>query len=282
MRRLFYLPVLLAIGYLAYGQDDTQILDLKMQLLESKMQLLDSKMESWGSNSDDLNAKLQMIDSILQVLETELKPNPKDDISIQTDYKTAVKLDPARLFEGTFLLSYERRINPRLSVEISGLGTYVTRNGLGGGYLKLQSFSSYDLESNSYTPYYGRMLTGWGSIIRVKNYLSYKFNPDIKAPTGLYAASQLMYRKIWIKGNSYNVFYEPEEVTQNLDIFSGGVLLGGKFVFLKVLCIDIYAGGVMRLSRYTDEDSFTKFKKWYNIDYSGVLPTAGINVGILK
>jgi len=38
----------------------------------------------------------------------------------------------------------------------------------------------------------------------------------------------------------------------------------------------------LRLSKYFRESHFTKYKKWNNIDYSGVLPTAGISIGILK
>ncbi len=62
----------------------------------------------------------------------------------------------------------------------------------------------------------------------------------------------------------------------------GGVIIGSKFTLAKVLCIDAYIGGGMRLSKYYNEKTFTKYKKWYNIDYSGILPTAGINIGILK
>ena len=54
------------------------------------------------------------------------------------------------------------------------------------------------------------------------------------------------------------------------------------FPVFDVLSVDIHIGGVLRLSKYYRESHFTKYKKWNNIDYSGVLPTAGISIGILK
>ena len=94
-----------------------------------------------------------------------------------------------------------------------------------------------------------------------------------------------MYRKIFIEGIEYyweNNEYKEQIIKQNLDVFSTGVTLGYQLHISNMLSVDIFAGGVIRLSKYVNENSFTKFKEWNNIDYSGVLPTAGIKIGILQ
>jgi hypothetical protein len=103
----------------------------------------------------------------------------------------------------------------------------------------------------------------------------------------LYAASYAMYRRVWISGLDMQYFPEEEEwrdveIMQKLNILAGGVIIGWQFPIAKVLSLDFFAGGVIRLSHYDNESGFTKYKKWDNIDYSGVLPRAGVKIGILK
>ena len=130
-----------------------------------------------------------------------------------------------------------------------------------------------------------RNITGLGGCVKGKNYLFSKINPEKKAPLGLYAAPQLMYRRIWITGNKL-VLEDDEwvekEITQYLNVFAGGVILGTKISFMKVLAVDLYVGGNIRLCKYDNESGFTKYKGSKNIDYSGITPTVGISVGILK
>ena len=94
-----------------------------------------------------------------------------------------------------------------------------------------------------------------------------------------------MYRNLTISGMTYPLMvdhYEEIEVTQHLNVFAGGVVLGGKFALMKVFSVDVFIGGMMRLSQYRGDSRFTRYKQWNNIDYSGVLPTAGISLGILQ
>ncbi len=275
-----------------YGQDtinhrkSEQLLDLKLQLLDAKLQLLDTKLELLESEPVyRVNLKLRQLDSVFQSMEIKPETLETDTIIVKL-YKSAIKLNPFRLFEGTFQLSYERAINDKLSIDVAGMGTYAsTGSGLGGGYVKSQELALFDARTNSYNSYNAEMITGWGVFVQAKSFLLTKYYSNLKAPIGLYAAPQLMYRDILITGIE-NVWtdtvYVEKEVKQNLDVLAAGVILGVKFAFLKVLCIDIYVGGVMRLSKYDNESSLTKYKKWNNIDYSGVLPTAGINIGVLK
>ncbi len=215
-----------------------------------------------------------------------LKAGQKNKDTLVKPFTQAITINMARIFEGSLQLGYEKAIKKNLSLDVSLLGTYVTKDGIGGGYLQTQQLAYADITTNSYINYSGSMIRGIGGIVRLKNYLLARVNPYSKAPIGIYAAPQLMYRRVWISGNTYGYDFYPnynqKEITRNLDIMQGGVILGGKFVVAKVLCVDVYMGSVMRLCKYYNEPTFTKYKKWYNIDYSGILPTAGINIGILK
>lgn len=279
--RLFclgFLPLLLTAQ--VSEADPEALVDLQFKLMEARINLLQAKIKAIENGSDE---SLKQAEKVKIVAEKAI-----EDTSKPRQFHTAIMINPNRLFEGTFLLSYERTINTQFAINISGMGTYLTNTGFGSSYLKSQSFAAYSFSSEAYEPISGKMITGWGVIGQMKYYLSAKQNPKTKAPLGFYAAPQLMYRKIWITGEftDYSNFdlgpYEQREVVQILDVASLGTVLGGKFALFKVFCVDLYVGGLLRLSKYSREDTFTRYKSWRNIDYSGVLPTAGINLGILN
>jgi hypothetical protein len=148
----------------------------------------------------------------------------------------------------------------------------------------------FDNLTNQYQSYEGEVMSGWGLNVQFRNYLLANHPNRLKAPLGLYAAPQFMHRKMTITGN-YQEMEEPEpgvfelvdkKVIQHLNIFAGGVILGYKIPLFRVLTVDLFAGGNIKLSKYRNEDSYTKYKDWFNIDFSGVSPVAGISIGILK
>ena len=292
-----------------------KMLDLKLQLLDSKLELLDSKIKIWESKPAELDIRLDEIDdkiktlnfdpaginlkfleveSMIQELKevkipvvTPVLAIQEQEIEYYKDYKSAIMLNPVSLFEGTFHLSYERLLTDKFSVSISALATYATEQGMAQYFFKNQSFMYLDRISNSYEQYQGESIAGTGVVLQGKNYLMVNYKTRNKAPLGLYAAPQLMYRRIWITGEAMEFIIEDDEwvekiIKQQLNICSAGVILGTKIPVMKVLLVDIFVGGNIRLSKYDDESGLTKYKKWYNIDYSGVFPTAGISIGILK
>ncbi|MFH0865295.1 MAG: hypothetical protein V1904_03825 [Bacteroidota bacterium] len=285
-----------------------ETLDLKAQLLDTKLQLIEIKLKLLEFTPNQLNQKFNQIDSLFLIhidsiynyVYTKTQERISDSISKKTVIdtippakikipKTVIKLSLNRIFEGTLQLSYERAIKENFSIDFTASATYVTKNSFGGEYFNKQDFYAFSDVANSYYQYEGEMMRGFGGIIQTRNYLLPRINPKYKAPFGLYASPYLMYRKITISGIYYTDIYqdsiwvtEENEVIQNLDIGSAGVIIGYCFPVLDVLSIDIYVGGVLRLSKYYRESHFTKYKKWNNIDYSGVLPTAGISIGILK
>lgn len=322
------LLVLLSCNEL-YGQDSisekSQMLDIKLQLLDSKLELLDTKIKLWEAKPKELDIKLKELDSKISSMDFEpgkmnerlnemdsliklsqealtIEKQPKEheypqviapvEPAFNPVYNSAITLDPVRLLEGTFCLSYERIINSRFSVNVSGMATYSTTQGLSNYYFSNQSFSYFNASTDSYETYSGEVMSGGGFNIQFRNYLLANHPGRKISPLGLYAAPQFLYRNMKITGY-YQEMEESEtdpghyalankEIQQHLNIFAGGAVIGLKIPLFKVLAIDIYAGGNIRLSKYTNEKSFTRYKDWFNIDFSGVSPVAGIAIGILK
>jgi len=309
--------MMLHSGISVYAQESidqrTQQLDLKLQLLDSKLDLLDSKIKLWESKPDELdirlhelddrirtlafdpqelNSKFNKIDSMIREMEkTELPPVIPEryiqerELEYHKDYRSAIMMDPVRLFEGTFQLSYERLITDKLSVGLSGLATYATERGLTNYFFTNQELSYYSLASDSYVDYQGESIAGGGVILQCRDYLLADYPSRKKPPSGLYAAPQLLYRRILITGESMEYVDEEwveKEIKQRLNVFSAGAVIGARIPFMKVLFVDLFVGGNIRLSKYDKEAGFTKYKDWYNIDFSGVFPTAGVGIGILK
>ena len=320
---LFIGSILMFVSSLtSFGQDSisqkSQMLDMKLQLLDSKLELLDVKIKLWESKPKELDIKLnelgskinsmdfdpQMVTRRLDEMDSLIKNSHEtvQVVEVQSpviieekpvfipSYKSAITIDPIRLLEGTFCLSYERIIGSRFSVNVSGMATYSTTQGLSNYYFSNQSFAYLDSRTNVYQPYEGEVMSGGGINVQFRNYLLANHSVRQKAPLGLYASPQIMYRNMKITGN-YREYEEVEtdvwemvdkQIIQNLNIFAGGVILGYKVALFKVLSVDIFAGGNIRLSKYKNEDGFTKYKDWYNFDFSGVSPVAGIAIGILK
>jgi hypothetical protein len=317
------LLLILFSGYSLNGQDSialkSQMLDVKLQLLDSKLDLLDTKIKLWEAKPKELDNKLNEIDSKVNSMDFDpgamtrkineidsLVNLPRPEAVYVSDqpmpvrepeipvfapsFKSAIMLDPVRLMEGTFYLSYERTFTSSLSFNIGGMATYSTNQGISNYYFANQDFMAFNSSTKEYYTYSGEVISGGGLNFQIRNYLMAKHPGRKQAPFGLYAAPQLMYRRIHIKGNNQEyVEVEPDdwewqtvEVIQKLNIYAGGVILGVKFPLFNALAIDIFAGGNIKLSGYTNEEGFTKYKNWFNIDFSGVSPVAGIAVGILK
>ena len=194
--------------------------------------------------------------------------------------KYSIELSPIRLLNGNFQLTYDIAIKEKFSISITGLGTYASRGGYGDNYLKNQEGAlSFIDQGLFYSP---KMITGFGIMVQPRHYLL----PNVDAPVGLYVAPYFSYRKVWITSEAYvweGDQYITKDKIRNLDIFSAGVLIGGRLGVIKNLfSIDIYGGAGLKLSKYTDDSNFTRYKRIWDLDYSGVTPTIGLSIGILK
>ncbi len=300
--------------------DKMHLLDLKLQLIDSKLELLDSKIKIWETkpqelelNLQELNEKIAMLDFqpeefntkfwLLDSLITEQKKfvdekkRIKDQLRVESfrssdslfvkRRKYTVALNPVRVFEGSLEISIERVINSKNSFEISGMATYATDEGISNFYLSNQQMEYYNDAISAYDPYESKNISGFGTTLQWKNYLLSTINRRYTVLKGLYAAPYTMYRRIWITGmdrqfNEEEDIWEDIEIVQKLHVLAGGVIIGWQFPIAKVLTVDVFVGGVIRLTKNDDESELTKYKKWDNIDYSGVLPRVGIKIGILK
>jgi hypothetical protein len=138
-----------------------ELLDAKIKLWEAKPKELDIKLSELGEKINSMDFEPQMvtqkfkeIDSLLKVREV-----PESYVDLQSevihesepayilpDYKSAIMLDPTKLLEGTFCLSYERILNNRFSVNVSGMATYSTKQGMSNFYFSNQSFAYWGFE----------------------------------------------------------------------------------------------------------------------------------------
>ena len=299
-----------------------ELVDTKMELLNSKIRLMEEKpailemkfqelednMELLNFSPGDFNEKFYELDSLLviqhalldeqndfnrQVLEAtkHYSSDPENDNLIEsfmtkTD-KYIMSMLPVKLFEGTMEISLERVLNSGNSLELSAMATYAANAGLAKYYLSNQRLEYFNTAMAQYIPYNSENITGFGGSFAWRNYLLARTIPHYSAPGGPYVAPVGMFRRLTLSGfdhiyNEEEDIMEVVEVTQHLNVFSGGIQAGWQFVLWKVVTADVYIGGIIRLSKYDGTSEFTKYKRLQNIDFSGVMPTAGIKIGIVK
>lgn len=167
------------------------------------------------------------------------------------------------------------------------MATYATKEGIANYYLSNQSLYYYNEELADYVSYESENISGFGGSIAWRNYLLPRTRSNYSSPRGPYVAPLVMYRRIILSGFD-QVFNEEEgknevvEVVQYLNVFSGGFLAGWQFVLWNAIAADVYVGGMIRLSKYDGDAQFTKYKQLQNVDFSGVMPSFGFKIGIVK
>jgi len=177
-----------------FGQDSisrqSQMLDLKLQLLDSKLDLLDTKIKLWEAKPKELDIKLNEIDTKvnsmdfdpqsmtkkIEEMDSLMKITRVQDVPIESqpqlvaeeepvfiaEYSSAIMLDPVRLMEGTFYLSYEKILTPALSLSIGGMATYSTSQGISNYFFSNQKFAVRDAATNEFRSYTGEVISGGG------------------------------------------------------------------------------------------------------------------------
>ena len=263
---------------------ETTLINTQLELIKARQELLTNNLEAIEAKTNVLDNKNQKINKRLKGFDSNKKHKEKDSLQLRKT-KHIIQMSPFKLMEGNFEIGFEKRLRKKLVLDLALNLTYVTVNGLGGSYLTKNTLELYDANSSSYINYNGQIMNGGGIIAQAKKYLSPYKSPSQKELHGFYSGFQVMYRKNFIEGTHYiyeNNEYVEQIVKQNLDIYSLGVTLGRKWHLWNMLSLDLFAGGIIRLSKYANEKGFTKYKYWNNIDYSGVLPTAGLKIGILQ
>lgn len=309
MKKLFKLSAFLFFVSLLCSPIFAQVADeqridmvsIQMDLIDTKLELLNTRLQMSEENPVVMDSLLELLQVTLNEqrdLNTKLKKRAKrffagsEDLDIPGSFeipssKYVISMLPSKLFEGTMELAVERVINKGNSIELSAMATYASNRGIARYYMSNQRLEYFNAAMSSYLPYSSENITGLGASLSWRNYLLARTKPHYQAPGGVYVAPMLMYRRLALSGfdmvyNEETEVYDQVEVTQDLNVFSGGFLAGWQFVLWKVVTADVYVGGVVRLSKYAGESEFTKYKRTQNIDYSGVMPTVGVKIGIVK
>ncbi len=291
------------------------LLDSKIRLWEEKPALLEKQLRDLENNiaqlsfsPEQFNYKFLLLDSLLKKQQSFMAEQSimlaslpalvnQSESDIQATYsaepitippdKYVISIYPVRLFEGTLQLSVERVLNRGNSIELSAMASYASKNGIANYYLSNQSLEYFSAAANEYISYESENISGLGGSFAWRNYLLPRSKAEYSAPRGLYVAPVVMYRRLTLSSfdQEYNVEedrMEIIEVTQKLNVFSGGFNVGWQFVLWKAITADVYVGGMLRLSKYEDEKEFTKYSQVQNIDFSGVMPNFGVKIGIVK
>lgn len=200
------------------------------------------------------------------------------------ELNSAFRFSPLRMATGTFQLEYERQVADRFTLSFMGMGTYLSRNGLGGWYLNSLGRSNFDqtIKSNGQKttiPYKAEVMAGAGLIVQGRQY----FYAHDDEPKGLYFGPTVMYRRLSLTTKTQNSVQNieiKEKQQRSLGIFKGGIIAGAQLpIISKKLVFDAYGGAVFRMSSYGDETGPSDYNAWTALDHSGVTFTIGLSVG---
>ena len=262
-------------------------LSFSPEQFNDKFLLLDSLLEKQQFQMAEQNEIIASLPALLNQSESDIEASyPVEPIIIPPD-NYVISIYPVRLFEGTLQLSLERVLNRGNSIELSAMATYASKEGIANYYLSNQSLQYFSADKNDYVSYESENISGLGGSLSWRNYLLPRSKAGYAAPRGLYVAPIVMYRRLALSGFDQEYNEEEDqieliEVTQNLNVFSGGFNVGWQFVLWNAITADVYVGGMLRLSKYDDDDKFTKYSQLQNIDFSGVMPNFGVKIGIVK
>jgi hypothetical protein len=290
----------------AFDQERLKLQQLQSEMLETRLALLEKRLSLLTEGEERVSVtEVEHLKYQVVVMRDSIRLLNKVLLELWHDYYRPVEpqivvpqrvprekptvgftmgLQAVRLFQGSFDFGFERVLNRHWTGELAISATWVSRYGFGSNYLMEQDFSFYDPMLSENVSYTGQMLRGFGVRLTPKNYL-YKTQDTInQAPFGLYAAPVLEYRYFRITGdrNSDIIPYAKEEFNRHLGLINAGILLGYQFPLFQVISLDLYVGGLFRVSKYAGEKHLTKYKDWTNFDYTGIIPTAGVRINVLK
>lgn len=177
--------------------------------------------------------------------------------------KNELRLDAGQLMKNTFLLIYERKINEKTSILLSG-----------GAILK---------ENNSEIKRGGLVEAQY----RLNKTLFRKNKDSISNKIIVYAAPFIRYRyldatntdyiyysnEIYYSGSIYP--YYPKKRIYYFSTISGGTLIGIKFSFFKYIFIDMNFGGGIKFTQTNGH----KADKIFDDAYTGVTPMGSLSFG---
>lgn len=181
-------------------------------------------------------------------------------IEEQEPIQNIVKLSPFHFVDGTFLLAYERMLTPKSSLMIQG---------------GLHSKEGFNNNEPSF---------GFQEEIQFRQYFIAPKNVGARGKNtfyfkGMYAGPYLFHRYRDQVVSTFDwVSQENVLLSQSVNEFSGGVVLGAQFALGNAFYFDIYTGGGVKKSWGRNPNQ--QFIDITSVGYNGVLPKAGFLLGI--
>jgi len=192
---------------------------------------------------------------------------------------TYYKWDLFRAAQGSIQISREQALNNRYSFSFGLIGTYASTRGLAKPYLKMQNFEYTEKSTNTIYTLSDVQAIGGGINLQLRRYLGKK--PTVGS--GFYLTPEVFYRflnlesEVLIPKTTIN-----QIVNRNLKLGYLGYSIGYQKIYREMLSIDSYVGGGFFMSKYADQDGFTRFRNVYQIDYTGFYLNMGVLIGIVK
>jgi len=170
-----------------------------------------------------------------------------------------IRLSPFHFIEGTFHLTYETFLSEKASLSLSA--------GITSRQRWNQTIPDFGFQEELQYRFY--VLPPKNTGANGKNFFYFK---------GIYAGPFLAHRFRQQSVREWDwVAQEQVESFQNVNEFSGGVMLGVQMAFGNVLYLDVFTGGGMKKSI---GGSSNQFLGPFQPGYNGVIPRGGIQLGI--
>ncbi|MEM1000511.1 MAG: hypothetical protein AAGN35_25890 [Bacteroidota bacterium] len=189
------------------------------------------------------------------VLNVEAEEKPQSPVN------NIIKISPFHFIEGTFLLSYERMLKGGSMSIMLNAGVHSRERVFDGG-------DQFGFQEELQLRFY--VIPPKNTSIRARRFAYFK---------GLYAGPFLGHR---YRDESISVFdwilQQTVGVQQNVNEFSGGVILGSQIAFGNRLFLDVWVGGGVK--RSTGRDPSVTNVTAVEVGYNGVIPKGGIQLGV--
>ena len=143
----------------------------------------------------------------------------------------------------------------------------------------MQNFEYTEKSTNTIYTLSDVQVIGGGINLQLRRYLGKK--PTVGS--GFYLTPEVFYRflnlesEVLIPKTTIN-----KTVNRTLKLGYLGYSIGYQKIYREMLSIDSYVGGGFFMSKYEDQDGFTRFRNVYQIDYTGFYLNMGVLIGIVK
>ncbi|MDQ3191076.1 MAG: hypothetical protein M3Q58_05730 [Bacteroidota bacterium] len=214
----------------------------------------------------------------ITVIPKEIHAQENDPLNENEEVNSIYKLDLFRVAQGTMQLSRETGLKNNWTYNIGLMGTYASTRGLARPYLRAQEFSYTD--ANNFVYYLDNVeAIGYGINLQFRKYLGNR----AESFSGYYAGPEIFFRQLFLSSLVYDyTTREQKEISRNLYLGYAGYMVGYQKIIRQIISLDLYFGGGFFYSQYDDSPSHNRFRRSYQIDYTGFYLNTGILIGVVN